>query len=304
MPFLKGTLATGRVKIQHGIDLTNSVHTTLGAGASIKFYGTYPATMGYYHATYGGVYIYHSSLYAVTVSGDDAGKTHARALHVEGRPTGTSEVAAGCVRIIIDRTSSYPFGATGTGGWGGAPDEAVRIQALARAANTSSVGGLRALNVYARQYSGGQIANLYGALIDTDDRGSGGADGKSVSTIQTLTVAQRVNGVAGTMANVLVVEDNSQGTLSTTTCTAQAMVKIRSTQPTASGARASGIHFETSGSGTGWTNAFSFQTATGKEGFTALTNAGVQGNIDGYIKVYDVANSATLYIALYDTVPS
>jgi hypothetical protein len=106
------------------------------------------------------------------------------------------------------------------------------------------------------------------------------------------------------MANILVVEDNSQGTITPTTCTGTAMIKIRSTQPIASGARASAIHFETSGSGSGWTNAFSFQTATGLEGFTAIVNGSLKGNVDGYIKVYDVATGATLYLLCYDTVPS
>jgi hypothetical protein len=205
----------------------------------------------------------------------------------------------GAVQITSDRTDGYPLGSS----WDGNSDQAVRINCYNRAANTTSYGGIRGLQVYVRQYSGGNICNMYGALIDTDDRGTA-SGGASVATIQTLIVSQRVNTIASTAANVLVVEDNSQGTLTPSTCTGTAMVKIRSTQAVASGARLSGIHFETTGSGTGWTNAFSFQTAAGKEGFTAVAGGSAKGNVDGYIKVYDVATGQTLYINCYDTVPS
>lgn len=202
---------------------------------------------------------------------------------------------SGAVQFTIDRTSGYAMTS-----WDGNSDTAVRINAYNRAANTSAAGGLLGLYVYTRQYSGGNIANLYGAQISVDDRGSGSpASAMAVS----LTVQMRING-SNTQSNVAIFEDNSQGTITGASCTTTAMVKLRSTQPMTSGARLSGIHFETSGSGSGWTNAFSFQTAAGKEGFTALVNASVKGNIDGYIKVYDVATAQTLYIALYDTVPS
>jgi hypothetical protein len=205
----------------------------------------------------------------------------------------------GALQVTSDRTSGYPIGAS----WDGNADQGVRINCYNRAANTTSYGGIRGLQVYVRQYSGGNISNMYGALIDTDDRGTASA-GASVATIQSLIVSQRINTICSTKSNILVVEDNSQGTITPTTCAGTAMVVIQSTQPIASGARASGIHFQTTGSGSGWTNAFSFQTAAGKEGFTAIVNGALKGNVDGYIKVYDVATGATLYINCYDTVPS
>ena len=218
-----------------------------------------------------------------------------KCLYVTGVPL-TTDVAVrdGLCQFIMSRTTV--FGSS----WDGNADLGLKVSVYNSAANTNAYGGLRGLHVYVRQYTGGNIANMYGALIDTDDRGSGA----SVSTIQSLVVAQRINGTCGTKSNVLVVEDNSQGSITPATCAGSAMVVIQSTQPVASGARASGIHFQTTGSGSGWTNAFSFQTAAGKEGFTALADKAVKGNIDGYIKVYDVATGQTLYIALYDTVPS
>lgn len=204
----------------------------------------------------------------------------------------------GALQITSDRTSGYAMTS-----WDGNADQAVRINCYNRAANGIAAGGIRALQVYARQYSGGNICNIYGALIDADDRGTSSGGG-SCATIQTCTISQRINSVVATKSNILVVQDNSQGTITPTTCAGTAMVVIESTQPIASGARASAIHFQTTGSGSGWTNAFSFQTAAGKEGFTAIVNGSLKGNVDGYIKVYDVATGATLYINCYDTVPS
>jgi hypothetical protein len=215
------------------------------------------------------------------------------------------ELTQGVLKAEFYRLSGQQFltadASNADGDWGGAYDTAARISVGNYAANTSSYGGIQALRVYCRQYSGGSIANMLGAEISVDERGTGSP---SCAQIVGCLVTMRVNNVVSGNANPLVVEDTTQGTLSAATCTASAMVKIRSTGAIASGARLSGIHFETSGSGSGWTNTFSFQTAAGKEGFTALVNASVKGNIDGYIKVYDVATGQTLYIALYDTVPS
>jgi hypothetical protein len=185
--------------------------------------------------------------------------------------------------------------------WGGAYDVAARISVGNYAANTSSYGGIQALRVYCRQYSGGSIANMLGAEISVDERGTGSP---SCAQIVGCLVTMRVNNVVSGNANPLVVEDTTQGTLSAATCTASAMVKIRSTGAIASGARLSGIHFETSGSGSGWTNTFSFQTATGLEGFTSIGAGSLKGNVVGYMKVFDVAGTRTLYVNLYDTVPS
>lgn len=297
MPWLKGrAINTGRVQVTHGIDfsIAEALQAGLtGAGVTMKFLGTTTAyaTMGFYSATYGGIKIYQGEL----GNGDNS-----RVLHIEGRPTSAVNPARqGCVVVVCDRTTTYPVGAS----WDGNADLGMKVNVYNRAANTNAYGGIRGLHVYVRQYSGGNIANMYGALIDTDDRGTSATDG-SVATIQSLVVAQRINTIAKTKANVLVVEDNSQGTITPTDPAGTAMVVIQSTQPVASGARASGIHFQVTGSGTGWTNAFTFQTAAGKEGFTAITNGSLKGNVDGYIKVYDVATAQTLYLLCYDTVPS
>jgi len=209
------------------------------------------------------------------------------------------EIVQGVLDVEIDRRDGYPFTAAL---WGGAEDMACRISAYNRALNTSSYGGIKGLRVYTRQYSGGTIANMYGIECSLDERGSGGSP--TVAVAVSLLAALRINGVCSGNAHVAVFEDNSQGSISVSTCTGAALVKFKSNQPVATGIRPTCLHFETTGSGTGWTHAFSFQTAAGKEGFTALVNKSVQGNVDGYIKVYDVATAQTLYIPCYDTVPS
>ena len=216
-----------------------------------------------------------------------------------------AELAQGVLKCEFYRLSGQQFLTADSSNadfdWGGAYDVAARISVGNYAANTSSYGGIQGVRIYARQYSGGSIANILGAEISVDERGTGSP---SCAQIVGCLVTQRVNNVVSGIANVLIVEDTSQGTLSGATCSTTAMLKLRSTAAIASGARLSGIHFETTGSGSGWTNAFSFQTAAGKEGFTAIANGSLKGNVDGYIKVYDVATGATLYILCYDTVPS
>jgi hypothetical protein len=303
MPMIKSrNITENRHTVLSGLDF--SIYETLDPvastpGKSLKFRGG--TTMGYYNATYGGIKIL-GDLFATTLSTGDAGKSYARLLHIEGSCTGSSESAAGALVAVCTRSSSYPFGTAGTGGWGGAEDATARFYCYNSAANTPLKGGMRTLNVYCRNYAGAQIANMYAGKFDCDDRGTGSTASSAV--IQTLTVAQRVNGINSTTANILVVEDNSQGSLSGAGASGTAMVRIRSTQPIATGARHTGILFETTGSGSGWTNAFSFQTAAGKEGFTALADAAHQGNVNGYIKVYDVATGQTLYLNCYDAVPS
>ena len=213
-------------------------------------------------------------------------------------PGGGVEIVQGVLDVDIIRASGYPFTS-----WGGAADIGCRINAYNYSDNTNAAsGGIQALRVYARQSSGGTICNMYGMECSLDERGSGGSP--TVKVAISLLASLRINGVCNTNAHVAVFQDNSQGTISVSTCTGAALVKFQSTQPVASGIRPTCLHFETTGSGTGWTHAFSFQTAAGKEGFTAIGGGALKGNVDGYIKVYDVATGATLYINCYDTVPS
>jgi len=296
----------GRYQSMKGLDfsLAETLETGLStAGKAIKFRGTYPATMGYAHATYGGIKIM-GNMYATTASGDDAGKSYARVVSVEGNCVGASECAAGAFRAVITREATYPFGTTGTGGWGGASDMGARIEGYNYALNGSAKGGLQTLRIYAYNAPGGSLSNLLGCEISVYDRGEYASSGYSSDNVTTLIVSQRCRSVVKTRTNLLVVDDRSDGSHSITTCTSSAMIRLHSEGGASFGARASGIHFGSAGTGTGWTNTFSFQTATGKEGFTAIADGDLKGKVNGYIKVYDVATAQTLYINCYDTVPS
>jgi hypothetical protein len=301
--YVNGRVSGGFFQPNLGLDLSwaeKKVGAFSGGGASIKFRGTYPATMGFYHSTYGGIKVM-GNQFATTIAGSDAGKTYARLFSINGLATGASECAAGTLVVDLARGTAYPFGTTGTGGWGGAEDAACRISVYNYAANGATVGGMRALRVYARQYSGGNMANIYAMLVDADDRGSGNP---SSANVVTATISQRINGICGTKSTILRIEDNSQGSITPATVATNSMMEFVSAQPIATGAKATCIHFATSGSGSGWTNLFSFQTAAGKEGFTAIADGDLKGKVNGYIKVYDLATGQTLYINCYDTVPS
>lgn len=223
-----------------------------------------------------------------------------RVLTLTGNPTIGKEMTQGVLNVTISRLVAIPFTSAL---WGGAADIATRINAYNAAPSTVAYGGIQALRVYTRQYSGGNICNLYGSEFDCDDRGTADVTGKSVGNMYTVKISQRVNTIVGTQANLLILEDNTQGSLPAT-CLGSAIIKMRSTQPIATGARLSGIHCEISGSGNGWTNLFTFQQAAGQCGFTGGLTASLAGNVTGYIKVYDVANAATGYINVYGTVPS
>lgn len=224
-------------------------------------------------------------------------------LQVAGGADGC-ELAQGVLKCEFYRGPGQAFTSANSsnldGDWGGAYDVSARISVGNYAANTTVYGGIQGLRVYARQYSGGSICNILGAEISVDERGSGSP---SCANIVGCLVTMRVNGVVSGNANPLVVEDNTQGTLSAVTCTATAMLKIRMVQTIASGARKTAIHFEAAAV-SGWTNTFSFQTAAGLEGFTAIADGDLKGKVNGYIKIYDVATAQTLYLLGYDTVPS
>jgi len=304
MGVYRGAYVDGRITGQHGIDFSwAEAKLGLGAGKTVKFRGSSEyATMGYYHATVGGILIQQTAM-TVKETVADGGDGGSRVLQLKGYPTGVVEIDKGVLNVKMIRQPGYPCTS-----WGGAPDTAGRIEVYNYAPHTTAKLGIRGLYVYARQYTGGNCSNIYGAEVSTDDRGSYGAGtpGHSVADMRSLIVTFRANGVipaAGT-ANVLHVQDNSQGSIQCNTYAGSAMVKIESAQVIATGARLTGVHFHTSGSGSGWTNAFSFQTATGKEGFTAIADGDHQGKVNGYIKIYDVATAQTLYINCYDTVPS
>jgi hypothetical protein len=235
-------------------------------------------------------------------------KNNSSVLRVYGSPNGTIaaggadglELTQGAAKIEFYRTAGFPV----TSDWGGAEDMGCRINVGNYADNGSAYGGIKALRVYARQYSGGSIANIYGLECSVDDRGTADeTTGVTFSNMYSALITSRVNGVCGTSWHGLIVEDNSQGSFSATVPSNDSMILIRTGgDARADGNMLSAIHFKAVG--TNITNTLSFSDAGGDEGFTAIADGALKGNVNGYIKVYDEETSQTLYINCYDTVPS
>ena len=237
------------------------------------------------------------------------------------KPDGDSagcELAQGVFKVAFARLAGQQFLSTdGTtkggpeGQWGGAPDMCARIEAYNYALNDVSRGSLQTLRVYAYSTSDGCLNQILGAEISVYERSAYAVAGKGCETAVTLLVSQRCRGVIGTRSNLLVVDDRSDGSQNAavqgtagTKCYNTAMIRLHSEGGASFAKRATAIHFGSAGTGTGWDHVFSFQTAAGKEGFTAVDTKAHAGNVDGYIKVYDVATDATLYILCYDAVPA
>ena len=228
------------------------------------------------------------------------------------------ELAQGVMKVSFARLAGQQFLSTDgetkggpEGQWGGAGDMVMRIEGYNYALNDVSRGALQALRVYAYSTSDGCLNQILGAEISVYERSAYAVAGKGCETAITLKVSQRCRGVIGTQTNLLVVDDRSDGSqhagvqgTAATKCYNSAMIRLHSEGGASFAQRATGIHFGSAGTGTGWEHAFSFQTAAGKEGFTALVNKTQGGNVDGYIKIYDVATGQTLFIPCYDQAPA
>jgi hypothetical protein len=235
-------------------------------------------------------------------------KNNSSVLRVYGTPNGTIaaggadglEMTQGAAKIEFYRGAGFPV----TSDWGGAEDMGCRINVGNYADNGSAYGGMKGLRVYARQYSGGSIANIYGLECSVDDRGTADeTTGHTFSNMYSALITSRVNGVCGTSWHALIVEDNSQGSFAATVPSNDSMILLR----TGSDARADGnilsaIHLKKVG--TSITNLFSFSDNAGGEGFTAIADGTQAGNVNGYIKIYDEETTQTLYIPCYDAAPS
>lgn len=221
-----------------------------------------------------------------------------RVLTITGLLAGGSECTQGALNVDLSRASSSPFTSAL---WGGAEDIATRITVSNSAANTSAYGGMKALRVYVRNYSGGQIANMQGAEISWDDRGSGGANGVSVGIGYGLLVTSRPNGVVSTKLNTLIVEDTGQGTVQATNHD-NSLVLLRTAggAARASGAVPVGIAFEKASGSSGITAALGFASTDGSEGCTATTNS-VAGSGER-VKVRINVDGTAYYFLAYATI--
>jgi hypothetical protein len=225
-------------------------------------------------------------------------KGGSRVLTITGLLAGGMECTQGALNVDLIRASSSPFTSAL---WGGAEDIATRITVSNSGANTSAYGGMKALRVYVRNYSGGQICNMQGAEISWDDRGSGGSNGVSVANGYGLLVTANPNGVVSTSLHSLIVEDTGQGTVQATNYN-NSLLHLRTAGGVAraSGAVPVGISFEKGSGSSGITAALGFASTNGSEGCTAVANS-VAGSGER-VKVRINVNGTAYYVLAYDTI--
>ena len=203
--------------------------------------------------------------------------------------------AAGSSRPTPGWTRGATRGATFLG------DTGARIRVYQRAANVDK-GAAKALEVYCRQYAGGQIASFRGADISVDDRGSGGSYSIG-SSIYGLLVTVRGNGVvaAAATSHSLIVEDTGQGTISPTNYN-NSLLHLRTGggAARASGAVPVGISFEKQTSTSGIDAAFGFKSTDGGEGLTSYAGTIVgSGNM---VRIKVNVNGTAYYVLGYASV--
>lgn len=215
-----------------------------------------------------------------------------RVLTLTGAANGVAEVTQGVLQVNLTRPSGYP--ATS---WGGAEDMAARINVMNYSAHLASgtYGGMKGLRVYARQYSGGNIVNIYGLEVSVDDRGTA-YGGQSSSYLVGQIIAVRNNTIVGTACRGLWVQDNSQGSFLTKTVAGDSLVYLDSAAARATGAITAALSISKTGSGSGFTHAFGFANTDGGGGFTVADSAAFNDTA-GYIAI--IGGTTTYYIPVY-----
>lgn len=215
-----------------------------------------------------------------------------RVLTLTGIANGVKEVSQGVLAVALSR----PVGAICTS-WGGAEDMAARVSVYNYAANLESgtLGGIKGLRVYARQYSGGNCFSIFGLEVSVDDRGSA-YGGKSCSTFIGQTITTKNNTTVGSECHGLVIQDDSQGSFLTRTGVADSLLYIRSFSNRATGKITAAIHFGKTDSGVGFNYTFSFANNDGSEGFT-YADSSAFNDTAGYISI--LVGSTPYYIPVY-----
>lgn len=300
MTLLQGQSKDWRLQTRdQGIDfsLVETVKFPSTPGATIKFRGG--ATMGYDHATRGGIRI-------VTVRNSE----YSKGLSIEDSITVLKESRRGALYIDSERGAAYPV----TSLWGGGQDFGAAITLTNAAANTGGLG-MRGLQVSVNNEdtitsmhgllctvendNGATISsNWYGARFVTKNNGV-----KSGGTHHTLEVSDESQGsfTGSSLVSLLYLEKHSNSYGDNHDA---AIYMINNANTTYAKDITYAIYLKSGASGSDFTNVFGFDSNDGTEGFTAVSGASAQGNIDGYIRIYDVATGQALYILCRDAVPS
>ena len=292
MAFIKGGLSGNRAQVAWGLDfsLVEIDKFASTEGETIRFRGsTDYATLGYNHATYGGVKLICSAM----SSGDSS-----KGLVLELTPTlATGGIRQGGLYVEMDRYTAMTAS-------DGNSDIACKIFSRNRAASEAYCR-TRAMEVLTevRDTGSGNYA-MDGIYVAVKTRsgtnlGAGGAIALKAETNM---------GADCTGGEVIGVNIHDIGQ----TATPSAIYGLKITTGAYAITRKSAIRIENSSGA--WTNGiefagtitnvFNFAEADGSQGFTAVSGATQGGNIDGYMKVYDATTGQALYCPLYDAAPA
>ncbi len=299
MSFLKGQASDNRIKLRRlGLDfsLVEQVRFASLPGTTIKFYGG--ATMGYDHATRGGIRI-------TTVRNSE----YSKGLSIEDSITVLKESRRGALYIDSERGAAYPV----TSLWGGGQDFGASITLTNAADNTGGLG-MRGLQVSVNNEE--TITSMHGLLctVENDNGATISSDWYGARFVT------KNNGVkSGGTHHTLEVSDESQGTFTGSTLVSllylekhansygdnhDAAIYMINNSGTSAKDITYGIYLKSGASGAQFTYFAGFDSSNGDEGFTAVSGASQGGNIDGYIKYYDAQTGQALYSPLYDAAPA
>jgi hypothetical protein len=308
MSWLKGPLIGNRVRVYHGLDFNGCDFD--GDYLEMKFrsgalMGSNPGTTGEWEK---GILLT-ETLDEGTLSGGEYKGKYASALTIQAATTNEHDghTNGAALRVDFYRTAGYDH-------TGGSEDIAARINATNYSALES--GGIRALNIVSTNRTG-IAAKVQGVLITAHQRNSGGFttgiygarivsknQSPSVATgyQHALEVADESDGVQPALNSILWIEKQSN---SYTAATRAGIEIVNNCNTSYAQVITHAIYLKCGASGSNITNVIGFDSNDGTDGFTKLTGTPSQGgNIIGYMKFYNAADGATLYVPCYSQAPA
>jgi hypothetical protein len=269
MALLKGSMISGRIYSQYGIDFSRFGRS----GSDIKFHsgaylGNNPGTTGEWEK---GILVSDILSEGTSSGGEYKGK-YASVFTINGSTTSTRDghTNGASLRVDFTREAAYTHA-------GGSEDIAVRFNATNYAAEAS--GGMRALNIVATNRTG-IAAKLQGMLVTAHQRNSGGfttgiygarivSKNQSPSTAtgyqHALEVADESDGVQPALNSIVWIEKQSN---SYTAATRAGIEIVNNCNTTYAQVITHGIYFKCGATNSNITNAFGFDSSDGTDGAT------------------------------------
>jgi len=304
---LRGRLSGGRVQLDHGIDFTLAEAKTGLSSKNVLMFksGTYIGTNYTTGEWEKGIKIT-GILSEGTLSGGEYKGKYGRVVEIVATTTSTRDghTQGAALKVSFTREAGYNH-------TGGSEDIAARIDATNYCTLTS--GGIRALNIETVNRTG-TVASVQGMLVTAHQRNTGGfttglygarivsknrAPSVATGYVHALIAADESDGVMPSENSILWIQKHSN---SYTAATKAGIEIVNESNASYAQVITYGIYLKGGASaGQNITYVLGFDSNDGDDGFTALTGTPSQGgNINGYLKLYNVADSAVLYIPTYD----